>query len=71
MQLLLGFSYSLMPDGSSGPHNHRLAGLLQQALPHPQTRGEIRASVQWAIADALSFLAPDFLRPLLMHGSCG
>jgi len=65
MQLLLAFSYSLMPDGSPGPHNLRLAELLRQTLSRPQQHGGFCAWVQWEIADALRLLSPDVFKTLI------
>ena len=53
--LIIGFSFSLMPDGSPGSYNSMLAERLSRLLQNQQkSQGEIPfVALQWEIADAL------------------
>ena len=50
--LLLGFAFSLMPDGSPGPHNQNIAGQILKRLREVDV-GRCFVGTQWEIADAL------------------
>ena len=56
--LLLGFSFSLMPDGSPGPYNQQLA---HNVIRLARNDNSLSIAVQWEIADALSLLEPELL----------
>jgi hypothetical protein len=59
--LLIGFAFSLMPDGEPGSYNEKLAAHLSNLLEdHHSAKGELpQVALQWEIADALETLHPD------------
>ncbi|MDG1206610.1 MAG: hypothetical protein P8N51_14670 [Pseudomonadales bacterium] len=64
--LIVGFSFSLRPDGSAGSYNALLAEhLLGQIQKHEAAFGEIPyVAVQWEIADALFALSSQWFKKL-------
>ena len=51
--LVIGFAFSLMPDGSAGPHNLKLAEWLFQEIKAAKISVNAGLALQWEIAEAL------------------
>ncbi len=68
--LNLGFAFSLMPDGSPGAYNDRIAESLLAASNNPGLEPEAtRYAIQWELADALLQIDPDWFESQQHSGS--
>jgi hypothetical protein len=62
--LVLVFAFSLLPDGSPGSYNERLATQLSKHLQESQNEDLPHVALQWEIADALVEIYPVLAREL-------
>ena len=61
--LVIGFAFSLMPDGSAGPHNLKLAEWLFQDMKDARISVSSGLALQWEIAEAIEGLSSNALEP--------
>ena len=61
--LVIGFAFSLMPDGSAGPHNLKLAEWLFQEMKDARISVSSGLALQWEIAEAIEVLSSNALEP--------
>lgn len=65
MEMIIAFSFSLMPDGAPGTYNHAIACQLAERLDAGLSKSEQSlVALQWEIADALEDSFPALSRTL-------